>query len=262
MIQLGAMQELSALIAEIETEAYARGRSDARKELLDILGAGGKRPAPAGARRGRRPGTGTPKPRTGGSKRAPRGSVPRFVEQALRDHSGSTVQEILALAATDEERLIRLSSIRVELQNGRKQGRYESRDRRWSLAASAPAAAGEDGSSGAPPEVEPERDDAAGAPTGGAAGASAGEPAMQDPASPEAEVGSRRKREQRQARLDLVRRSRSTGDRPARGFFPARSRATSGRGARWRYSRPGGARHSWSRDGRGGAWHSGSQCVV
>ena len=86
------MQELSALIAEIETEAYARGQSDARKELLDILGAGGERPAPAGARRGRRPGTGTPKPRTGGSKRAPRGSVPRFVEQALRDHPGSTVQ--------------------------------------------------------------------------------------------------------------------------------------------------------------------------
>ncbi len=175
----GAAQQLSALIAEIEAEAYARGRSDARKELLDILGAGGERPAPARARRGRPPGTGAPEPRAGGSKRAPRGSVPRFVEQALRDHPGSTVQEILSLAATDEERLIRLSSIRVELQNGRKQGRYESRDQRWSLAAPASAAAGEDGSSGAPPEEEPERDDAA--------GASAGEPAMQDPASPEAE---------------------------------------------------------------------------
>ena len=33
----GAMQELSALIAEIEAGAYARGQSDARKELLDIL---------------------------------------------------------------------------------------------------------------------------------------------------------------------------------------------------------------------------------
>ena len=151
---MGATQKLSALIAEIETEAYARGRSDARKELLDILGAGGKRPAPAGARRGRRPGTGTPKPRTGGSKRAPRGSVPRFVEQALRDHPGSTVQEILGLAATDAERLIKLPSIQIELRNGRKQGRYESRGRRRSLAASASTAAGEEGSSGAPPEVE------------------------------------------------------------------------------------------------------------
>ena len=176
----GATQKLSALIAEIEAEAYARGRSDARKELLDILGAGGERPSPAGARRGRRPGAAAPKRRAGGSKRAPRGSVPRFVEQALRDNPGSTVQEILALAATGEERLIRLSSIRVELQNGRKQGRYESRGRRWSLAASASAAAGEDGSSGAPPEVEPERDDAA--------SASAGEPALQDPPSPESEA--------------------------------------------------------------------------
>ena len=193
------MQKLSALIAEIEAEAYARGQSDARKELLDILGAG-ERAAPAGASRGR-PGAGAaPKRRAGGSKRAPRGLAPRFVEQALRDHPGSTVQEILALAATDAERLIRLSSIRTELRNGRKQGTYELRDGRWSLAAPASAAAGEDGSSGVPPDVEPERDDAAGAPTGepamqdpaspeDAASASTGEPATQDPASPEDATG-------------------------------------------------------------------------
>ena len=181
------MQKLSALIAEIEAEAYARGHSDARKELLDILGAGGERASPAGTRRGSQPRAAAPKRRTGGRKRAPRGLAARFVEQALRDHPGSTVQEILALAGTDEERLIKLPSIRAELQNGRKQGRYESRGRRWSLAASASAAAGEDGSSGVPPDVETERDDAAGAPTGDAAGASAGEPAMQDPASPEPE---------------------------------------------------------------------------
>ena len=164
------MQKLSALIAEIEAEAYARGRSDARKGLLDILG-GGERAVPAGTSRGRPGAAG--KRRAGGRKRAPKGSVPRFVEQVLRDHPGSTVQEILGLAATDEERLIKLPSIRVELRNGRKQGRYESRDGRWSLAASASTAAGEDGSSGAPPEVEPER--------GEATGVSTGEPAMQDP---------------------------------------------------------------------------------
>ena len=184
----GAMQKLSALIAEIEAEAYARGQSDARKALLDILGAGGKRATPTGARRGR-PGAAAPKRRAGGSKRAPRGLTPRFVEQALRDHPGSTVQEILGLASTDAERLIRLSSIRTELRNGRKQGSYELRDGRWSLAASASAAAREDGSSGVPPEVEPERDDAAGATTGDATGASTGEPAMQDPASPEDATG-------------------------------------------------------------------------
>ncbi len=182
----GATQELSALIAEIEAEAYARGRSDAKKELLDILGAGGKPAAPAGAAR-RRPGAAARKPRGRGSKRAPRGSVPRFVEQGLRDHPGSTVQEILALAATEDERLIRLSSIRVELQNGRKQGRYESRGRRWWLAASASSATGEDSTSAVSPEVEPEGDDAAGVPTGDATAASTTEPAMGDPASPEAE---------------------------------------------------------------------------
>ena len=66
----GATQKLSALIAEIEAEAYARGQSDARKALLDILGAGGKRATPTGARRGR-PGAAA-KRRAGGSKRAPR----------------------------------------------------------------------------------------------------------------------------------------------------------------------------------------------
>ena len=132
------MQKLSALIAEIEAEAYARGHSNARKELLDTLGAG-ERAAPAGTSRGRPGAAG--KRRAGGRKRAPRGLAARFVEQALRDHPGSTVQEILALAGADEERLIKLPSIRAELQNGRKQGRYESRGRRWSLAASASAAA-------------------------------------------------------------------------------------------------------------------------
>ena len=74
------------------------------------------------------------------------------------------------------------------LRRRRKQGRYESRGRRWSLVASALVAAGEDGSSGAPPDVVPERDDAADAPTGDATGASTGELAMQDPASPESEA--------------------------------------------------------------------------
>ena len=171
------MQELSALIAEIEAGAYARGQADARKELLDILGAG-ERAAPARARRGR-PAASAPKRRASGRKQAPRGSVPRFVEQALRDHPGSTVQEIPGLAATDVERLIKLPSIRLELRNGRKQGRYESRDRRWSLAASASSAAGEGGSSGSP--LEPEGDEAT--------GASTGDPAMPDTASPESEAG-------------------------------------------------------------------------
>ena len=47
-----ATDGLSALIAEIEAEAYARGKADAGKELLDMLRAGGAPAAPVRARRG------------------------------------------------------------------------------------------------------------------------------------------------------------------------------------------------------------------
>ena len=161
----GATQRLSALIAEIEAEAYARGRADARKELLEMLGAG-QRAAPARERRGNRPGAA--KRRSGGRRRAPKGSVPRFVERALRERPGATVREILELVATDAERQIAPPSIRVELRNGRTRGRYVSNDGRWSLAASS-AAADEDGSPDAPPDAAPEGDEVGGAPVAAAA---------------------------------------------------------------------------------------------
>ena len=133
---------LSALIKEIEAEAYARGRADARKELLDLLGTGTGRSAGAKPSRGRpgRPAA-APKRRASGRKRAPKGSVPRFVEQALRDNPGQTPPEILARAADDMERLIKLASIRTELRNGGKQGKYQQRDGRWFLAGSDAGAA-------------------------------------------------------------------------------------------------------------------------
>ena len=129
--------KLAALIAGIEAEAYARGRADARKGLLDLLGAEGVKAPRAKAARGRKAGTAAaPGRRASGRKRAPRGSVPRFVERALHEQPGLTPPEILARAATDGERLIKLPSIRTELSSGRRQGRYESHDGRWSLAAS------------------------------------------------------------------------------------------------------------------------------
>ena len=172
-----ATERLSALIAEIEAETYARSQADASKELLKILRAGGEPAAPARTRRGRQPKAAAPRRRAGGGKRAPRGSVPRLVERALRGRPGLTPPEILDLAATEEERLIKLSSIRVELGSGLKRGRYESRDGRWSLAAPASAAAEEDGSPG--PNEEPARD---------AAGASTGDPQITDAGSPASEA--------------------------------------------------------------------------
>ena len=130
-----AAGRLSALVADIEAVAYARGQADARKEFLAALGAAEK-PAPRPRRN--KPPTERPagKGRTNAGKRAPRGAVRTLIERALRERPGSAPPDILACAATDGERLVKLTSIRVELHTGRREGRYESRDGRWSLAGS------------------------------------------------------------------------------------------------------------------------------
>ena len=158
-VPASSADRLSALITEIEAEAYARGQADTRKELLALLGADTESRAAAKAPRGR-PGkpAAAPKRRASGRKRAPKGSVPRFVEQALRDNPGQTPPEILARAADDMERLIKLPSIRTELRNGGKQGKYELKDARWFLAG-ADAGAAEAGPAPASetlPAAEPE----------------------------------------------------------------------------------------------------------
>ena len=137
----GAADRLSALVAEIEAEAYAQGKANAWTDFLAALGASEisarptRRNRPSGTRLAR-------KRRADGGKRAPKGSVRALVERTLRDRSGLTAPEILDRAATDAERMIKLSSIRVDLQNGRRQGRYDSVDGRWSLAASSSADGG------------------------------------------------------------------------------------------------------------------------
>ena len=75
---------ISAVIAEMEAEAYVGGQADARKEPLDVLGATEITAASARMRRGRHPVKAAPSRRAGGRKPVPRGSVPRFVEGVLR----------------------------------------------------------------------------------------------------------------------------------------------------------------------------------
>ena len=179
-----AADRLSALVSEMEAAAYARGMTDARKEILAALGASAKA-APRPRRSGSAATLPAGKARTGGGRRAPKGTVRALVERALRDRPGSTPQEILDAAATDGERLVKLASIRIELYAGRREGRYESRDGRWSLAASpsAPDDGAPDASESlassvtvpAPDEVSPsdtdasrDPDEAAGAHTGDA----------------------------------------------------------------------------------------------
>ena len=130
-------ERVAALITEIEAEAYARGRADARKELLDALGVAPRRPALARPKRARGRAKAARKRSARGSGRAPRGSVPRFVGRVLDEHPGTPAAEIAGHAASDVERSIRLASIRVELSKGRAQGRYVSDNGRWSLAATA-----------------------------------------------------------------------------------------------------------------------------
>ena len=102
-----ATGRVSALVAEIEAEAYVRGRADARKEILTALGAAGEPPPRPrrGSPRAERPAR---KSRTGGGKRAARGSTRALIERALRDRPGLTAREILNRAATDAERLVKL----------------------------------------------------------------------------------------------------------------------------------------------------------
>ena len=157
---------LSALIAAIEADAYARGRADARKELLDRLQPGSGRTG-AGAARGEAAGKKASNgKRTGRSTRAPRGSVRPFVERVLRDQPGATAPEIPEHTASDVERSIKLSSIRVELRKGGLRGRYVSDRGRWSLAVSETSStASEEAASSEPPPDS--------APTAGEAGSGA-----------------------------------------------------------------------------------------
>ena len=160
-----ATGRLSALVAEIEAAAYARGKADARTEFPSALRAGAK-PAPRPRRTeppGKRP---AGKARTGGGRRAPRGAVRTLVDRALHDRPGSTPPEILDCTATDGERLVKLTSVRVELHAGQRQGRYESKDGRWSLAA--PPSPAHDGASDVP--SSPGTGEAASASTGDGAG--------------------------------------------------------------------------------------------
>lgn len=157
-----AADRLLALVAEIEAEAYARGRADARGEMLAALGApGASTPRPRGRRNdGSSASRPARKPRAGAGKRAPKGSVRALVERALRDRAGLTAGEIVERAEGDAERLVKPGSIRAELQTGRKQGRYESEGGRWSVTAPAP----ESGKGAPDAPSSPEPDDASGAP--------------------------------------------------------------------------------------------------
>ncbi len=121
-------------------------------QLSDIRCRGPVRRREPGRRRGTRHGPGFPL-RVLWEQGLIRGGTPDLVlpaspcgTRALRARPDLTPPEILDLAATEEERLIKLSSIRVELASGRKRGRYESSEGRWSLASTGDPSMSEGGS--------------------------------------------------------------------------------------------------------------------
>ena len=130
-------KRLEALVVELESAAYERGRADARKALLDALAPERARPPRPSGEKGKRAGKKAAVGRSaGGRKRAPKGTVPAFVERVLGAHPGLSPREILARAVSDAERSVPLTSIRTHLHIGRTRGRYAAIEGRWSLVVS------------------------------------------------------------------------------------------------------------------------------
>ena len=131
------MDEFAAAIKSVEDEAYARGKADAKKDLLAYLSTQAPsvtsvapQPEKTDTTERKKPHILTPaKARV----RAPRGIVQALVSRVLSKHPSLTPKEILAHAETEFERMIKPPSLRSELRNGRTEGRYRTEFGRWSL---------------------------------------------------------------------------------------------------------------------------------
>ena len=132
------LDEIAAVIKRVEDDAYARGKADAKKDLLAYLStqapsvkAVAPQPEKTEAAERNKPRILTP---ASARERAPKGIVTAFVSRVLSKHSDLTAKEILAHAETEFERMIKPTSLRSQLRIGREQGRYHSEFGHWSLA--------------------------------------------------------------------------------------------------------------------------------
>lgn len=125
--------EIGRQIEAALAEAYARGKADAKRELRNLLmetdnalgGAIGPTPERAndsdhdGAESYQR-------------QRAPKGLPKKLIDRVLSGQTGGvSPQDIVDAAATEYEKMIKLSSIRGELRNGQRERRYSERDGLW-----------------------------------------------------------------------------------------------------------------------------------
>lgn len=106
--------------------AYDAGRKAAKQELLAVLSSDTPTPSHVSADDG-----GAIKSR----QRAPKGLPRKLVSRVLHENHflGSTPQNIVDAAVTEDEKMIAVSTIRSELRKGKDEGRYVERDGLWSL---------------------------------------------------------------------------------------------------------------------------------
>ncbi|GFE63030.1 hypothetical protein [Litoreibacter roseus] len=114
-------------------DGIAKGKTDAREELLSVLSPGktSAKPGPKPkAKKPRKAKAATPK----GRKRAPRGTARTLVERAMEKAgkgNGVKIADIAATAENDLEAMVKEVSLRAELRKGTDDGRYTNSDGMW-----------------------------------------------------------------------------------------------------------------------------------
>lgn len=134
------LDEISTIIRRVEAAAYERGRADAKREMLQHLTSiSGESKAPVEAEAkvdvtAAESAHGDNVKPAHERQRAPKGIVPKFVSRVLEQSHGLTPKQILDHAVTDFEKMIKPASVRSELRDGAKTGKYKSDNGLWSMA--------------------------------------------------------------------------------------------------------------------------------
>ena len=131
-------KQAAAIIRRIEAEAYARGKADAKAEMLTILMAGERMQAANVIATVDVRSDADNQTSNDERQRAPRGAARTLVLRAMQMSGalGIEPRDANDVAENDLERMVQVSSIRTELRRGRGEGRYAERGGRWFLAPS------------------------------------------------------------------------------------------------------------------------------
>jgi hypothetical protein len=125
------LEQIFAAIRKTVADAYERGGQDAVSKIM--AAASGLAADKDGSAPNQTPSPERPFGHEPARKRAPRGSVGRLVARVIDEKrmEGAVAADFPAARKDGMEAMIRVSSIRSELQRGESAGEYESRDGRW-----------------------------------------------------------------------------------------------------------------------------------